>query len=92
MLSTRLLFGLLMVAGLLVSLWVDEWFAPWFPLWFVLSASALVAAALELNGLLEATSARPSANSVIGGVLAILVANWAPHLTGDPGSSLGVSA
>ena len=34
-------------------------------------ASALVAAARELVGLLDATSARPSANSVIGGVLAL---------------------
>ena len=92
MLSTRLLFGLLMVAGLLLSLWVDEWFAPWFPLWFLLSTTTLVAAALELNGLLAVTSARPSANSVIGGVMAILVANWAPHLAGDPGASVGVSA
>src|SRR5262245_55621208 len=92
MLSTRLLFGLLMVAGLLLSLWVDEWFAPWFPLWSLLAATTLVAAALELNGLLAATSARPSANSVMGGVMAILVANWAPHLAGDPGSSVGVSA
>ncbi len=80
MLSTRLMFGLLMVAGLLLALWVDEWFAPWFPFWFLLSAAAWIAAALELNGLLGATSARPSGNSVIGGVLALLVANWVPHL------------
>ena len=26
---------------------------------------------------------RPSGNSVIGGVLALVVANWAPHMTGD---------
>ena len=70
MLSTRLVFGLSMVAGLLLALWVDEWFAPWFPFWFLLSATALTAAALELIGLLEATSVRPSANSVFGGVLA----------------------
>lgn len=80
MLSTRLMFGLLMVAGLLLALWVDEWFAPWFPFWFLLSAAAWIAAVLELNGLLGATSARPSGNSVIGGVLALLVANWVPHL------------
>jgi phosphatidate cytidylyltransferase len=80
MLSTRLVFGLSMVAGLVLALWVDEWFAPWFPFWFLLSVTALTAAAVELNGLLEATSVRPSANSVIGGVLVIVVANWAPHL------------
>jgi phosphatidate cytidylyltransferase len=92
MLSTRLLFGLLMVAGLLLALWVDEWFAPWFPLWFLVSGWALVSAALELCSLLAATSARPSANSVLGGVLVILVANWIPHLLGDSGSAAGVSA
>jgi phosphatidate cytidylyltransferase len=80
MLSTRLVFGLSMVAGLVLALWVDEWFAPWFPFWFLLSVTALTAAAVELNGLLEATSVRPSANSVIGGVLIVVVANWAPHL------------
>jgi phosphatidate cytidylyltransferase len=83
MLSTRLLFGLSMVAGLLLALWVDEWFAPWFPFWFLLAATALIAAAVELDGLLGATSARPSGNSVIGGVLALLIANWVPHLAED---------
>ena len=40
----------------------------------------MVGAAWELTGLLEATSASPSGNSVIGGVLAIVIANWVPHL------------
>ena len=40
----------------------------------------MIAAAREITGLLEATSASPSGNSVVGGVLAILVANWMPHL------------
>lgn len=80
MLSTRLVFGMLMVAGLLTSLWVDEWFAPWFPFWFVLCAAAMLSAAWEITGLLAATSARPSGNSVMGGVLAIVIANWVPHL------------
>ncbi len=80
MLSTRLLFGMLMVVGLLVALWVDEWFAPWFPFWFVLCVAAMLAAAWEITGLLAATSAGPSVNSVIGGVLAIVIANWVPHL------------
>ena len=79
MLSTRLFVGLLMVAGLLLALCVDEWLAPWYPFWFLLSGFALVAAARELIGLLDATTARPSANSVIGG-LAMLFANWAPHI------------
>jgi phosphatidate cytidylyltransferase len=81
MLGTRVFFGLLMVAGLLLALCVDEWLAPYYPLWFLLSAFVLVAGALELIGLLNSTSARPSGNSVIGGVLALLVANWLPHVT-----------
>jgi phosphatidate cytidylyltransferase len=92
MLSTRLLFGLLMVAGLLVALWVDEWFAPWFPYWFLLCAAALTAAAWEITGLLDATSASPSGNSVIGGVLAIVIANWAPHLIENHSQAEGESA
>ncbi len=80
MLSTRLLFGMLMVVGLIVALWVDEFFAPWFPFWFILSAAAMISAARELTALLDATSASPSGNSVVGGVLAIVIANWAPHL------------
>src|SRR5262249_50837451 len=92
MLGTRLLFGLSMVAGLLLALCVDEWFAPWYPIWFVLSGFIVVAAARELIGLLESTSARPSANSVIGGVLALLVANWAPHLAVNHDAREGVPA
>jgi phosphatidate cytidylyltransferase len=92
MLSTRLLFGMLMVAGLLTALWVDEWLAPWFPFWFILCASALMGAAWEINGLLGATSARPSGNSVIGGVLAIVIANWMPHLIENNSQAEGESA
>jgi phosphatidate cytidylyltransferase len=80
MLSTRLLFGMLMVAGLLGALWVDERFAPWFPFWLLLCSAALLGAAWEITQLLAATSANPSGNSVIGGVLAIIIANWVPHL------------
>lgn len=80
MLSTRLVFGILMVAGLLAALWLDEFLAPWYPFWFLLAAAVMIGAAREVIGLLSATSASPSANSVVGGVLAILVANWMPHL------------
>jgi phosphatidate cytidylyltransferase len=92
MLLTRLFFGLSMVAGLLLALCVDEWLAPWYPCWFVLSGCVVVAAAQELIGLLDSTSARPSANSVIGGVLALLLANWAPHVALDDDLREGVSA
>jgi len=81
-----------MVAGLLFALFVDEWFAPWYPFWFLMTAFAVVAGSRELIGLLAATSARPSGNSVIGGVCAILVANWVPHVFVDPGAPDGQSA
>jgi phosphatidate cytidylyltransferase len=92
MLRTRLFFGLSMVAGLLLALCVDEWLAPWYPFWFVLSGFVLVAAAQELTGLLEATSARPSRNSVIGGVLALLVANWVARVAVDGDVRASLSA
>ena len=39
------------------------------------------AAALEVVELFAAAGVRPSGNTVFGGVLAMVVANWAPHLT-----------
>ena len=45
-----------------------------------LALVVLGASALELVGLLDATSARPSGNTVFGGVMALVVANWAPHV------------
>ncbi len=92
MLATRVLIGLSMVAGLLAALIADEWLAPWYPFWFLLCGFALVSGASELIGLLGATSARPSANSVIGGVLALLIANWLPHVTGPGEAADGGSA
>lgn len=92
MLATRLVFGISMALGLVLALWVDEWFAPWFPFWFLLCVAALIAAAREITGLLDATSASPSGNSVIGGVLAIVIANWAPHLVENHSQAEGESA
>jgi phosphatidate cytidylyltransferase len=80
---------MLMVVGLVVGLWVDEFFAPWFPFWFILSAAAMISAARELTELLDATSASPSGNSVVGGVLAIVIANWVPHLVENHSQSDG---
>ena len=83
MLSTRLLFGLLMIFGLLLALWIDEWFAPWYPFWLLISGGVMIAASRELVHLLASTTLRPSANSVFGGVLALLIANWVPHVAVD---------
>src|SRR5262249_5315148 len=54
--------------------------APWYPFWFVLSIVVIGATALEVVGLLLRTSARPSGNTVFGGVMALMLANWAPHI------------
>jgi phosphatidate cytidylyltransferase len=92
MLSTRLLFGLLMVAGLVVALWIDEWFAPWYPFWMLVCAFVMIAASRELVNLLASTTLRASANSVFGGVLALLIANWVPHVAIDVEMRDGLAA
>ncbi len=80
MLAHRLLFGGIMIAVFLTVILCDEWLAPWYPGWLLLTTLAMSKTALEVVGLLRRTSARPSANTVLGGVLALVVANWAPHL------------
>jgi phosphatidate cytidylyltransferase len=81
MLSTRLVFGFSMVGALLLVLCLDEWFAPWFPVWFLLALIVMGSAAMELVALLGRTAIKPSGNTVFAGVMALVVANWAPHLT-----------
>jgi phosphatidate cytidylyltransferase len=92
MLGTRLVIGFSMVGFMVAMLCADEWFAPWFPLWFALAVVALGMASLELVGLLGATGSRPSGNTVFGGVLAIVIANWVPHLLGQFGLAPGASS
>ncbi len=92
MLGTRVVFGLLMVAALILALWVDEWLAPWYPFWLLTCAVVMIAASRELVNLLASSTLRPSANSVFGGVLAILIANWVPHLTLDVVNTDGLPA
>jgi phosphatidate cytidylyltransferase len=80
MLGTRLITGFTMAGLLFAVLVLDEWLAPWFPLWLLVALVATGSAALELVGLLNETSARPSGNTVFGGVIALVLANWAPHV------------
>jgi phosphatidate cytidylyltransferase len=80
MLATRLATGLTLVAVLLAVLILDERMAPWFPLWFLTSTTVMALGSMELVGLLGETSARPSGNTVMGGTMALVLANWAPHL------------
>jgi len=81
MLGTRLVMGFAMAGAILLVLWLDERFAPWFPIWLVLATVVLWSSALELVGLLNATSTRASSNAVLGGILALQFANWAPHVS-----------
>ncbi len=92
MLSTRLVFGLSMVFGLLAALCLDEWFAPWYPFWLLISGAVMLAASRELVNLLGSTALAPSANSVFGGVLALLIANWVPHVAVDVEVREGLTA
>ena len=85
MLAHRLVTGLTLVALFLAVIILDEFLAPWFPLWLVTVTVAVMACARELVGLLGATSARPSANAVYGGVLTLIVANWLPHVVDEVG-------
>ncbi len=81
MLAHRLATGLTLIALFVLVLFGDEWFfAPWYPLWSIATTVVLGWVALEMIDLLNASSARPSGNTVFGGVLAIAVANWLPHL------------
>jgi phosphatidate cytidylyltransferase len=83
MLATRLATGLTLVAVLLAVLILDERLAPWYPLWFLASLVVMVLCAMEMIALLGATGARPSGNTVIGGTVALVLANWAPHVAGQ---------
>ena len=83
MLVTRLRYGLAMVGAFVLVLWLDEslGLAPWFPFWFVTAIVGMGLSALEFVELLSTTSARPSGNTVFGGTMALIAANWAPHLS-----------
>ncbi len=85
MLAHRLVIGLTMVAAFLAVIILDEFLAPWFPLWLLTVTVAVVACARELVGLLGATTAKPSGNSVYGGVVTLIAANWLPHVVDELG-------
>ncbi|WP_435019262.1 phosphatidate cytidylyltransferase [Tundrisphaera sp. TA3] len=80
MLAHRLASGVTLVAILLAVLALDEWLAPWFPLWLATALVVMLRCGLEMVGLLEATEVRPSTPAVCGGLVAVIAANWAPHL------------
>ena len=80
MLATRLTTGLTLVVVLSAILIGDEYLAPWYPLWFVASLGVMTLCALEVVGLLAASGNRPSPSTVVGGIAALVAANWVPHL------------
>ena len=94
MLATRLATGLTLVLVLLAILIGDEWFYPWYPLWFVASVVVMTLCALEVAGLLAASGPGPALGVVVGGIVALVAANWVPHLvpplTGEAGQSLAL--
>lgn len=92
MLGARVVSGVLIVAALVTTLYLDQWLAPWFPLWFLLTGAAMAAVSLELAGLFEETVSRPSIQAALGGVAAILLANWFPHVVQAHRASDRISA
>ncbi len=83
MLATRLATGLTLVAVLLAVLILDERLAPWFPLWF-LTVAGRDGALLDWSW--SPCSGPPApvlrATRSFGGTIALVLANWAPHVVG----------
>lgn len=92
MLGARVVSGVLIVAALVLTLYLDQWLAPWFPLWFCVTGAGMAAVTVELAGLMDETATRPSLQVALGGVAAILLANWAPHIVSMRPASDRISA
>jgi phosphatidate cytidylyltransferase len=74
---TRIIVGNLLAAFTIALLVGDRHLAPWFPILFVALAFIGVVATRELLALFPA-DIRPATGLTIGGVLAVMVANWVP--------------
>src|SRR5262249_36671351 len=82
MLRTRLWMGALLIVLAAGVLAFDR--GPWYPFLFALLTLIGAAAAYELQRLLQAMNGPPAWLGV-GGVLAVLLANWPAHVwNGDP--------
>jgi phosphatidate cytidylyltransferase len=79
MLRTRLWMGAVLVALSVAVLAFDRHFEPWYPFLFLLTALLSLVATYEFLHLLD-DEVRPPAWLAYGGVAALLVANWLPHL------------
>ena len=85
MLGTRVVSGICLIALLLGVLCLDEWFAPWFPFWFVLVVAGPRGRGRRAGRPARSDELRPSGNTVLGGVMALVVANWMPHVSRPSG-------
>src|SRR5262249_51564647 len=81
MLRTRLWVGAVLVALSAGVLVLDRRFEPWYPFLFPLTALLSLVATYELLHLLD-DDRRPPAWLAYGGVAALIVVNWLPHLPG----------
>jgi phosphatidate cytidylyltransferase len=79
MLRTRLWMGALLVALSVAVLALDRHFEPWYPFLFTLTSLLSLVATYEFLHLLD-DERRPPGWLAYGGVAALLVANWLPHL------------
>ncbi len=85
MLRTRLWMGAVLVSLSVAVLLLDRYFEPWYPFLFVLTAFLTLVASYEFMHLLG-DERRPPGWLAYGGVAALLVANWLPHLPNVPAS------
>lgn len=82
MLRTRLLMGSLLIALSAGVLVIDRWLAPWYPFLLLVVLALGLIACYELHGLLS-PSRRPSLILLYSGLIALVLANWLPHLVAD---------
>jgi phosphatidate cytidylyltransferase len=75
--------GAVLVALSVGVLVIDRRFEPWYPFLFVLTSVLSLVAAYEFLRLLD-DDRRPPGWLAYGGVAALLVANWLPHLPNVP--------
>ncbi len=83
MLRTRLWMGAVLVGLSVGVLALDRHFEPYYPFLFVLTGLLSLVATYEFLHLLD-DERRPPAWLAYGGVAALLIANWVPHLGAVP--------
>jgi phosphatidate cytidylyltransferase len=80
MLGSRVATGLVLIALFGGMLYLDSLWPPVYPFWLLAVVAAVLTSTRELVNLMQLTAARPSPGTVLGGCLAIVAANWLPHL------------